>query len=209
MPRPFTELSAAQKAEVETLAAVLTVAQMADYFGIGRTTFFTLMDRDPEVAERYKRGKAKAIGAIAQSLIAKARGGDTASMIFFLKTQGGWRETDRVEHSGPDGGPVELSDGRARLMALIQTVAQRQGHADGATPVALAGSGGGEERWLRSRRQQIAESGAATSFACWPSRLIRLAMVVLGFSLLALAPLVCVPGVCLGIALLDRAAGPW
>ena len=89
------------------------------------------------MAERYERGKAKAIGAIAQSLIAKARGGDTASIIFFLKTQGGWRETDRIEHSGPGGGPVELSDGRARLMALIQSVAERQGHGAAATPAIL------------------------------------------------------------------------
>ena len=96
--RPIT-LTEAEKREVETLAAVLTAEQVADYFGIGRTTFFALLDRDPEIAERYKRGKAKAIGAIAQSLISKARAGDTTSMIFYLKTQGGWRETERIEHS--------------------------------------------------------------------------------------------------------------
>ena len=44
------------RAEVETLAAVLTAQQMADYFGIGRTTFFAMLDRDPDVAERYKGG---------------------------------------------------------------------------------------------------------------------------------------------------------
>ena len=102
MGRPTKVLTEAQKGEVETLAAVLTAAQMADYFAIGRTTFFALMDRDPGIAERYKRGKARAIGAIgaiAQGLIAKARGGDTASMIFYLKTQAGWRETTAVEHS--------------------------------------------------------------------------------------------------------------
>jgi hypothetical protein len=71
---------------------------MADYFGIGRTTFFSMMQREPEIAARYKKGKARAIGSIAQSLITKARAGDTASMIFFLKTQGGWRETTRIEH---------------------------------------------------------------------------------------------------------------
>ena len=59
MPQPFTELTEAQKAEVETLAAVLNTQQMADYFGIGRTTFYGLMQRDPEVAERYKRGRAR------------------------------------------------------------------------------------------------------------------------------------------------------
>lgn len=95
--RPFKELRPDQLAEVETLAAVLTVAQMADYFGIGRTTFFSIVNRDPEVAERYKRGRARAVGAIAQSLVSKARAGDTTAMIFFLKTQGGWRETVEVQ----------------------------------------------------------------------------------------------------------------
>ena len=95
--RPRAELTVDQLAEVETLAAVLTVAQMADYFGIGRTTFFSILNRDADVSERYKRGRARAVGAIAQSLVTKARAGDTTAMIFFLKTQGGWRETVEVE----------------------------------------------------------------------------------------------------------------
>jgi hypothetical protein len=99
MARPTKVLTEAPKAEVETLAAVLNAAQMADYFAIGRTTFFAMLERDGEIAERYKRGKARAIGAIAQGLIAKARGGDTASIIFYLKTQAGWRETAAIEHS--------------------------------------------------------------------------------------------------------------
>ncbi len=130
MARAPITLSEAQLAEVETLAAVLTTAQIADYFGIGRTTFFAMLERDPGVAERYKRGKAKAIGAIAQSLIQKARNGDTASMIFYLKTQAGWRETDRLEHTGPGGTPVtaivrQIVSPRDKLKALIEGYAER------------------------------------------------------------------------------------
>ena len=125
MGRRTLTLSPAQKAEVETLAAVLTAEQVADYFGIGRTTFFAMIQRDPEIAERYKRGKARAIGAIAQNLIAKARNGDTASMIFYLKTQGGWRETQTIEHGvfAPSEAP---QDGVSRLRAFIEAVAERQ-----------------------------------------------------------------------------------
>lgn len=92
-----------QKAELETLSAVLNAEQIADYFGIGRTTFFAILERDDEVSELYKRGKAKAIGAVAQSLVQKARAGDTASAIFFLKTQAGWKETQKVEGAGESG----------------------------------------------------------------------------------------------------------
>jgi DNA-binding CsgD family transcriptional regulator len=102
MGRPSVTLDEAQKAEVETLAAVLSVQQIADYFGIARSTFFTLINRDPEIARHYHRGRARAIGSIAQSLITKARSGDTASMIFYLKTQAGWRETAPLEMMAPD-----------------------------------------------------------------------------------------------------------
>lgn len=99
MPCAPKTLSELQRGEVETLAAVLTAQQMADYFGLGRTTFFALLERDADVAERYKRGKARAVGAVAQSLVAKARAGNVTAMIFYLKTQGGWRETSQIDHT--------------------------------------------------------------------------------------------------------------
>jgi hypothetical protein len=102
-------LTAAEKAEVETLAAVLSAEQIADYLGMGRRTFYSVMERDEDVAARYKRGRARAVGAVAQSLITKARGGNVTAMIFYLKTQGGWRETDRLELSGRAGGPIRVA----------------------------------------------------------------------------------------------------
>ena len=100
MPRKPIELTDEQRGEIETLAALLNQDQIADYLGISRTTFRAIMERDPEIAERYKRGKAKAIAHVAKGLLQKARSGDTVSSIFFLKTQAGWRETDRLEHAG-------------------------------------------------------------------------------------------------------------
>jgi hypothetical protein len=103
MGRKAIELTEEQKAQVEALAAYLTQEQIADYFGIGKTTWFAMMDRDAEIAERYKRGKAKAIGSIAQSLIQQARNGDKVAAMFYLKTQAGWRETTHIDHSNSDG----------------------------------------------------------------------------------------------------------
>lgn len=107
--QPFS-LDEAQKAEVETLAAVLTTEQIADFFGIARRTFYSLMERDEDIAARYKKGRARAIGAIAQTLISKARAGDTIAMLFYLKTQGGWREADRMPNLGEDTpvAPIEF-----------------------------------------------------------------------------------------------------
>lgn len=99
----------AEKAEVETLAAVLSSEQIADYLGMARRTFYDAMERDDDLAARYKRGRARAVGAVAQSLITKARGGNITAMIFYLKTQGGWRETDRLELSSHGGGAIQLA----------------------------------------------------------------------------------------------------
>lgn len=92
--RPLVVLSPEQIAEVQTLSAVLSQEQIADYFGIGRTTFHEVMKRQPEVSEQYKKGKAKAIASVASNLITSAREGNTASQIFYLKTQAGWKEQE-------------------------------------------------------------------------------------------------------------------
>lgn len=141
--RPAITLSAAQKTEVETLAAVLSTEQIADYFGIGRRTFYAMMARDEEIAARYKKGKSRAIGAIAQGLIAKARGGDTASMIFYLKTQAGWRETAGIAHSIGTAEPLPADAAFARLARRLEVTAARidpHGSGRGAAPTLAPGS---------------------------------------------------------------------
>jgi len=94
MPRKMKKLTPKQVEELETLAAVLTCEQMADYFGLGRTVFFEILKRQPEVDERYKKGRNKAIADVGNNLIMKAINGDTTAQIFFLKTRAGWREKD-------------------------------------------------------------------------------------------------------------------
>lgn len=128
MGRKPKELDDEQRAQVEALAAYLTQEQIADYFGIGKTTWFAMLERDPDISERYKRGKARAVGAVAQNLIKKAREGDNACMMFYLKTQAGWRETQHVEMTGKDGGPVQTEttvsdDLRAALDAIAGKIA--------------------------------------------------------------------------------------
>ena len=99
MARPRKELDEEQIAQVEALAAVLSIEQIADYFGMSKVTFYEIMERQPEVSERYKKGKAKAIGAVSQGLLKQAREGNLTATIFYLKTQAGWRETQKLEHS--------------------------------------------------------------------------------------------------------------
>lgn len=92
MARPQKNLDEKQIAQVEALASVLTLEQIADYFGVARNTFTAICERQPEVLEHYKKGKTKAIANVAQNLIKQAQDGNTTASIFFLKTQAGWRE---------------------------------------------------------------------------------------------------------------------
>ena len=125
MPQKPIELDDHQKAEVESLAALLNQDQIADYFGISRTTFHMIRQRDPEVDARYKKGKAKAIAYVANGLLQKARAGDTTSSIFYLKTQAGWRETTHLEHSVPEVGPSTESTALNKLLGGLQELRDR------------------------------------------------------------------------------------
>jgi len=97
--RPPINLTDEQVAQIEALGSVLSIEQIADYFGISKTTFYAIMERQPEVNERYKKGKAKAIGSVAQGLLQQARDGNTTAAMFYLKTQAGWRETQNIDHT--------------------------------------------------------------------------------------------------------------
>ena len=114
--QPQKTLTPDQVAEVATLAAVLSQEQIADYFGISRPTFAAICERQPEVFLQYKKGKARAIGTVAKGLLQKARDGDTASAIFYLKTQASWKETNTVDHTSSDGS-MRPSPTRIELVA--------------------------------------------------------------------------------------------
>lgn len=88
---------------VETLAANgLTQQQIADSLGISVSTIESRLRESEEFKDAIKKGKAKGVAVIANQLFEKAKSGDTTSMIFFLKTQAGWKEKN-TDHTSPDG----------------------------------------------------------------------------------------------------------
>ena len=100
--RPPVILEDEQLEQVEKLSGILTIDQLSDYFGITRATFYAIMKRQPEVSKRYKRGRAQVIGGVGKNLVQKALSGDNAAMMFYLKTQAGWRETKEEEKEEKD-----------------------------------------------------------------------------------------------------------
>lgn len=123
MGRPHIALTPEQVVEVETLAALLSQEQIADYFGIARATFRAICERDEEVLVRYKRGKAKAIAHVANGLLQKARSGCKTSSIFYLKTQAGWRETSEIAHVAETGDAG--ANARDKLRKFLDDIAAK------------------------------------------------------------------------------------
>ena len=104
-PRVFT---AEEIAECKELAASLTKQQLADYFGCCFNTLHAAMQRQPELNEAYRKGKAMAIIQMAGSLQQQGLNGDVGAAKFWLSHQAGWTETKRTELSGRDGDPIEV-----------------------------------------------------------------------------------------------------
>jgi len=89
--KKLTVFNEEQIAEVEQLAITMTISEIAKHFAIGKRTFYDVRKRQPEVFRAYKKGDARKIEYVTDLLMNKIKKGCTTSIIFFLKTQTGWK----------------------------------------------------------------------------------------------------------------------
>jgi hypothetical protein len=106
--RPARVFTAIEIAECKDLADVLSQKQLAMYFGCTPNTLRAAFDRQHDLSEAYRKGKALGITRVAKSLAQKALDGDVNAAKFYLSHQAGWTETKRTEISGPDGDPIDV-----------------------------------------------------------------------------------------------------
>jgi hypothetical protein len=59
-----------------------------------------------QYATELEEAKSLCDADAVKGLMANVRAGKEASIFFYLKTRCGWREVQRIEHSGPDGVPL-------------------------------------------------------------------------------------------------------
>jgi hypothetical protein len=97
MARPRKDLTDDQIAQVRKLAAVLTMDQIAEFLDMSTDTLRRRFHEDERVLQAYKKGKNQALAGVAGNLIKQANEGNTTAAIFYLKTQGGWREKSEVD----------------------------------------------------------------------------------------------------------------
>lgn len=82
--------------KVESLAGLgLSRQQIADALGISQTTLYDRQRESAEFVDAIKRGKAQRVGYVANKLQKLVDEGNLGAIIFYLKTQGGFIETQR------------------------------------------------------------------------------------------------------------------
>jgi hypothetical protein len=62
-----------------------------------------------ECREELDKGQAETLAKVAGGLVQRALAGDTTSAIFYLKTQGGWRETNNLNLTTDRAVTINLS----------------------------------------------------------------------------------------------------
>ncbi len=86
------------------------VAAVARHFGVSRGTIWNRINESTTLMAVLKDSREAMIDNVESRLYKNALDGDTASMIFFLKTQGRNRGySERVEVTGADGGALRLA----------------------------------------------------------------------------------------------------
>ena len=99
--RPFT-FGEREIELIDEYAPTLTAEQLAELLGVGLRTLYDIMDRQPEVKKAYQDAKAKTVHLVAKTLIGKALNGDVGAMCFYLKTKGGYRETQVIHQENKE-----------------------------------------------------------------------------------------------------------
>jgi len=103
-------------AKIQGLASRgLNQEQIIRVMGLSNGTFYKLKKTCAELLEAIKSGKAKGIAEMSNALYEEAiKKKNMTGMIFFLKCQAGWKETQQIELAGKDGKPIEV-DARVKI----------------------------------------------------------------------------------------------
>lgn len=78
----------------------LTEEQIAQCFGVSRSTITHRKADDSAFSAAYKRGQAAGIQKVTNALMNQVANGNTTAMIFFLKSRAGWKETNVQQFEG-------------------------------------------------------------------------------------------------------------
>jgi hypothetical protein len=90
-------LNKEQIAKVETLAAFMSIVDIANYFNFSEKTFHNIKLRQPEVNTAYRVGREKAYELVASKLMKQIKDDNLTAIMFYLKTKRGWSEKQELD----------------------------------------------------------------------------------------------------------------
>ena len=114
MPVPKKKLTPEQLEMIETMAG----------YGVPQKDIAATIGIDPKTmrrhySDRLAAGMTKANQRVAESLFEQATRGNVTAAIFWAKTRMGWKETNVTEHTGKDGGAIEIENVRSRVESQL------------------------------------------------------------------------------------------
>ena len=97
-----------QGKEHEPTKETRQLVQLHSTIGTPQEIIASIMDMEPKTLRKHYRNEldqatARANAAVGGALFNKAKSGDTAAMIFWMKTRAGWKEKQEVNHTSDDG----------------------------------------------------------------------------------------------------------
>ena len=106
--------------------ATRQTVQLHATVGTDQETIARVLDIDPKTLRKHYRdeldiSRAKANATVGGALFNKAKSGDTAAMIFWMKTQAGWKETTVTENLH------DVSDPMKEFFAQVAGASKRIG----------------------------------------------------------------------------------
>lgn len=90
----------------------LTIEQVADNIGIGKTTIYEWMKKNPNIANALKIGADEALMIAENALFTLVKKNNLGAIIFFLKNRsnGKWRDGHDIYTIGPEEVTESFSD---------------------------------------------------------------------------------------------------
>jgi hypothetical protein len=112
---PPRMLNAEEIVAVKIMSSFCTLKQIADYLEMHVDTLNEIKKRQPEVERVYKKARIESLGFAVGKLRELIEMGNPSAIFFYLKTQGGWRETGTPMHD-------DEQDSGAPPVALVRFV---------------------------------------------------------------------------------------
>lgn len=118
MSEPAMQITRKHVEFVRNNAHLMTLDNLAEFIGCSRKTVCRRLNDHEELSQAWQEAKIEKLVAVAGTLYNRALEGDVACMIFYLKTQGKWRDNQEIE--------VRVDESRLGNMSNLYNDLERQ-----------------------------------------------------------------------------------